>query len=229
VFDIAALSQRCADAGALVVVDGVQAVPHLPLTMPEHVDFAFFSAYKVFAPHFGVWYARPELRERFFRADERYLPSAPVNWSMETGTQSFEALAGWLGTVEYLRRSGDGSMRAAMERFATYERGFVAAALERFAERRDRIVLYGGPLDRDRLPVFAFNVRGERPAAVAAALEDADIEVAVGDYYTPRLMSALAHDFGSIAVRMSFAHYNTLDELDRCFAVLDRIGTPVRA
>lgn len=221
VFDVAALSARAADAGALVVVDGVQAAPHLRIDVPETVDFAFFSAYKVFAPHFGAWYARPEAAERFFRADDDFLPGPEVNWSMETGTQSHEALAGWLGTVKYLRDNGDGSMRTAMDRFAAYERELARAALAKFAERADRIVLYGGATSRDRLPVFAFNVRGKTAADVAAKFDARKIEARAGDYYVPRLMKQLAWDFDGSAVRLSFAHYNTLEDVERCFAVLD--------
>jgi selenocysteine lyase/cysteine desulfurase len=220
-FDVATWSERAADAGALVVVDCVQAAPHFPLILGEHVDFAFVSAYKLFAPHFGVWYARPEVRERFFTAADPLLPSAPINWSMETGTQSFEGLAGWLGTAAYLRDIGSGSLRGAMNVIADYELGLSRHALAGFAQRRDRIALYGGPLDRDRLPVFAFNVHGEAPERVAAALDAANIEGRVGDYYVPRLMRDLARDFSGAAVRLSFAHYNTIEDVDRCFAVLD--------
>lgn len=231
VFDIDALSRHAAEAGALVVVDAVQAAPHLPLTIPETVDFAFFSAYKVFAPHVGAWYARPEVIDRFFLVDDPFVPRLAINWTMETGTQSHEALAGWLGTVAYLRECGDGDPREAMRRFAGHERELVRHTLARFAERAGRIVLYGRGPQEERLPVFAFNVRGESPAAVAAALDAERIEARAGDYYAPRLMHALAHDHHGTAARLSLAHYNTCDEVDHCFAVLDRIGAvqPARA
>jgi cysteine desulfurase family protein (TIGR01976 family) len=226
VYDVDALSRLAAEAGALVVVDAVQAAPHFPLTIPETVDFAFFSAYKVFAPHIGAWYARPEVIDRFFRVDDPFVPSIAINWTMETGTQSHEALAGWLGTVAYLREFGGGHLRTAMERFAAYEHDLARYVLTRFAERTDRFTLYGRGPDADRLPVFAFNLHGEAPAAVAAALEAAKIEARVGDFYAPRLMHALAHDHHAMAARLSLAHYNTCEEVDHCFGVLDRIGTP---
>ena len=220
VFDVAVHSERAAEAGAMVVVDAVQAAPHVPLAIPESVDFAFFSAYKVFAPHVGAWYARPEVIERFFRIDDPLLPSADLNWTMETGTQNHEALAGWLGTVAYLRDFG-GDVRRAIRLMAEYERDLTRTALARFAERADRIVLYGRPADHDRLPVFAFNVRGASPAAVAAALDAANIEARAGDFYAPRLMRALAPDYHGTSVRLSLAHYNTEEDVERCFAVLD--------
>ena len=228
IFDITSLAERANAAGALVVVDGVQAAPHFALTIPVHVDFAFFSAYKIFAPHFGAWYARADVRERFFRSDDPFVPSTELNWSMETGTAAFESLAGWLGTVDYLRDAGGGSLPLAMERMAAYERELARVALARFAERADHVVLYGGPPDRDRLPVFAFNVQGHDPAALSREFDAAGIETRAGDYYTPRLMHRLAPEFGNGAVRMSFAHYNTVADLDRCFAAIDAIATPSR-
>lgn len=222
VFDVAGLSARARAADALVVVDGVQAAPHLQITIPDTIDFAFFSAYKIFAPHFGAWYARPEVIERFFRAADPYLPSSETNWSMETGTQSHEALAGWLGTLAYLRDvGGGGSARDAMPIIGESERHLARYALDRFTERRDRVRLYGGPLERDRLPVFAFNLIGTDPSDVARALDRDKIEGRVGDYYTPRLMQSLAPDFNGTAVRLSFAHYNTNADVDRCFATID--------
>jgi selenocysteine lyase/cysteine desulfurase len=223
IFEVASLAARANAAGAMVVVDGVQAAPHFALDMPEHVDFAFFSAYKIFAPHFGAWYARPDVRERFFRADDPFVPSAELNWSMETGTASFEALAGWLGTVAYLRDVGGGSLPLAMDRLAAYERDLTRDALARFAARADSIVLYGGPPERDRLPVFAFNLHGYDGTALSRAFGAIGIESRAGDYYTPRLMHRLAPDFGNGAVRLSFAHYNTADDIDRCFAAIDRM------
>ncbi len=221
VFAVARLAAAAKDAGALVIVDGVQAGPHLRVDVPPSVDAVFFSGYKIYAPHFGAWYAHPEFARRFFTADDPLLPSAPVHWSMETGTQNHEGLAGWLGTIAYLRSVGDGDARAAMDRLAACERELARYAGAKFAERADRIVLYGRPADQERLPLFAFNVRGEPPDALARALDAAGIEAGVGDYYAPRLLRTLAPETNGRAVRLSFAHYNDTADVDRCFAAID--------
>jgi cysteine desulfurase family protein (TIGR01976 family) len=221
VFDVARLAEAAKDAGAMVVVDAVQAAPHVPLDIPPAVDAVFFSLYKVYGPHLGALYAHPELAERFFTADDSLLPSAGLNWSMETGTQSFEGLAGWLGTMAYLRELGDGDARTAIVRIAAFEDELARYALARFAEREESVVLYGRPASEARLPVFAFNLRGVAPDVVASALASNGIEAALGDYYTPRLMRTLAPETGGIAVRLSFSHYNDIADIDRCFAAID--------
>jgi len=220
-FPMARYARMAKDSGAIVVADGVQAAPHVRIDMPLDVDFAFFSAYKIFAPHCGFFYARPEVAERFFRADVPDLPSPPLNWAMETGTQCYEAWAGWLGTLDYLRELGKGDVRAALDLIEHDERALVDYTLAKFAEREDQITLLGGPTDRSRLPVFAFNMPGRDPEDVARTLAKANIEARIGDYYSRRLMSAIAADFGGRAVRLSFAHYNTAADVDRCFAALD--------
>jgi selenocysteine lyase/cysteine desulfurase len=220
-FPIARYAKMAKDAGAIVVADGVQAAPHIRIDMPADVDFAFFSAYKIFAPHLGFFYARPEVAERFFRADVADLPSPVLNWAMETGTQCYEGWAGWLGTLDYLRDVGGDDIRRAIDLIAQDEAELVAYTLAKFAERADRIALLGGPANRTRLPVFAFNMPGRDADGIAHALADANIEARIGDYYSRRLMNAIAADFGGRAIRLSFAHYNATADIDRCFAVLD--------
>jgi cysteine desulfurase family protein (TIGR01976 family) len=227
VFDVARFAEAAKDAGALVVVDAVQAAPHLPLDIPPAVDAVFFSLYKVYGPHLGALYAHPDLAERFFTAEDSRLPSPGLNWSMETGTQSHEGLAGWLGTMAYLRESGGGSARAAIARIAAFEDELARYALARFAEREESVVLYGRPANEARLPVFAFNLRGVAPDVLASALAANGIEAALGDYYTPRLMRTLAPETAGIAVRLSFSHYNDTADIDRCFAAIDAVRTPV--
>ncbi len=223
VFDVARLCAAAKDAGAIVVVDGVQAAPHLRLDIPEAVDAAYFSAYKIYAPHFGAWYAHPEFARRFFTADDPLIPSAPFHWSMETGTQNHEGLAGWLGTVAYLRSIGNGDVRTAMDRIAAEEATLTRHALDGFAARAERVVLYGRTTERDRLPVFAFNVRSVSPETVASALDEARIEANVGNFYSPRLLNTLAPETNGSAVRLSFAHYNDTADIDRCFTAIDAL------
>jgi selenocysteine lyase/cysteine desulfurase len=221
VYDVARYAAAAKRAGALVAVDAVQACPHFPLFITEAIDFAIFSAYKMYAPHFGFWYLSGNAMHRYMRADDDYTPGGhPRYWTLETGTQSYEALAGWLGTVAYLREVAE-TPRHALGAFARHEAELSAHARALFAERRERVLLYGRPPEADRLPVFAFNVAGMGGDELARRLERAGIEARVGDYYAPRLMRALASEAGGRAVRLSFAHYNTAAEIDRCFAAID--------
>jgi selenocysteine lyase/cysteine desulfurase len=221
VFDVARLAKLAKAARAIVVVDGVQALPHFALQVDASIDFAFFSAYKMYAPHLAFWYASTMALERYVRADDAHVPGGDARyWTIECGTQSFEALAGWLGTISYLRDLAE-TPRQALESIADYEIGLSAYTCAKFAERAPQLRLYGRAPTYARLPVFAFNIQGMPSLELAQRLEIAKIEARLGDYYAPRLMQRLAGDAGGTAVRLSLAHYNTHEEVDRCFDVID--------
>jgi selenocysteine lyase/cysteine desulfurase len=224
VFDVARYAQLAKEARATVIVDGVQALPHFPLQIDPAIDFAFFSAYKMFAPHLAFWYASDFALERYVRADDAHVPGDDARyWTLECGTQSHEALAGFLGTIAYLRDAGGGFARAAIASFARYEDELTRYALAQFAYRTADVVLYGRAPEAARLPVFSLNVRGVATDDLARSFEEANIEARAGDFYAPRLLQSLAADERGRAVRLSFAHYNTPADIDRCFEVIDRV------
>jgi len=221
VFDVARYARLAKAARATVVVDGVQAFPHFALDIDPAIDFMFFSAYKMYSPHLGFWHASDAALDRFVHCDDANVPGGDARyWTIESGTQSYEALAGWLGTVAYLRGIASNS-RQALETIADYEEQLSAYGRAKFAERAPQVRLYGRPPERNRLPLFAFNLAGTPSLDVAERFQRANIEARVGDFNSPRLMHSLAPEAGGVAVRLSFAHYNTTEEIDRCFDVID--------
>jgi selenocysteine lyase/cysteine desulfurase len=227
VFDVPAFARMAKAANAIVVVDGVQAAPHFPIEIDPAIDFAFFSAYKIYAPHLGFWYAGAELLDRFVRSGDAEAAGGDARyWTLECGTQSYEALAGWLGTMAYFRSVAT-TPRLAMAAFAEHEIAVATHARAAFAARAPHVRLYGRDASRERLPVFAFNIAGVSSEELGRRFEVARIEARVGDYYAPRLMKRLAPETSGQAVRLSFAHYNTIEEVDRCFDVIDAaVATP---
>jgi selenocysteine lyase/cysteine desulfurase len=129
-------------------------------------------------------------------------------------------LAGWLGTCAYLRDIAP-TPREAMAKIADYEAELASYARERFAERAPHVRLYGRPPNAGRLPLFAFNITGVASDELAARFDRAGVEARVGDYLSPRLMHAVARDAHGRAIRISFAHYTTTADIDRCFDVVD--------
>jgi selenocysteine lyase/cysteine desulfurase len=220
-FDVAAHARAAKAAGALVAVDGVQALPHFPVEIDPAFDLVTFSAYKVYAPHVGFWYLSAEADERLVRPDDAFVAGGSArNWTIETGTQSHEALAGWLGTLAYLREIAS-TPRAAMSAIASHERELCAYARAKFSERSPRVTLYGRGPEHERLPLFAFNVEGVAPDDLAAHFARSNVDARVGDFYSPRLMRTVAADAGARAVRISLGHYNTSADVDRCFELVD--------
>ncbi len=219
-------------AGALVFVDSVHFAPHGLIDVGAlDPDFLVCSSYKFFGPHTGILYGRLAHLERLTAYKVRPAPTAPPG-KWETGTQSFESLAGVEAAVDYLADLGGpgGDRRARLIRAMTAIKAYEAGLSERFLRGAAGIPglrVYGitdiEELER-RAPTFAVSLAGRAPAAVAARLGAWGINVWHGDYYAMAVMERLGlRDSGGL-VRIGFVHYNTADEVDRALAALERIA-----
>jgi len=215
--------------GALTYVDAVHYSPHgLVDVAALGTDFLAASAYKFFGPHTGCLYGRREILESVEAYKLRAAPNTPPD-KWETGTQSFEGLAGVAAAVDYLASLGAGDtrrnqLRSAMEHVGVYERSLSERFLSGIANMPD-ITLYGRGVPDGRTPTFAISVDGTHPDTVAEILGDQGIFVWSGDYYAVEVMRRLGvADQGGL-VRIGFAHYNTAEEVDRVLAALGEITT----
>ena len=230
-------------AGAWTYVDAVHAAPHVAIDVAAvGTDFLVCSPYKFFGPHLGLLYGRRELLERL--APYKVRPATddtPGNW--ETGTLPGESLAGLLGTFGYLERLGrefgglDGAtsrreaLRAAMETIRATER---VLALEALAALRDvpgltlRGIVDPARVD-ERVPTFAFTLAGRAPREVAVELGRQGIAVWDGDYYAYELIRSLGLAESGGMVRVGFAHYNELGEIERLTRALGELAVPAAA
>ncbi|MHB8797001.1 MAG: cysteine desulfurase-like protein [Thermoanaerobaculia bacterium] len=238
--DVAGAAKAAHEAGALVYVDAVHYAPHGPIDVVEAgIDFLACSAYKFFGPHLGILWGRHELLERTFAYKVRPAGDAPPDrW--ETGTQSFEAVAGTLGALEYLawlgERSGGPYREALSGRYAG--RGLVLksamAAIHAYEARLSRalhealaavpgLVIRGisdTALFAARVPTFSFTMEGRHPRAIAEELGRRGFRVWDGNYYAVGVTERLGLEGSGGMVRVGPVHYNTVDELRRLGAAL---------
>ena len=209
VSDVHRLAELAHEAGALAWVDAVHYAPHGPIDVEAaDVDVLLCSPYKFFGPHLGLFYGRRDLLERWRPYKVRPAPDAPAAQRFETGTQSHEALAGFIAAVEYVRSLG-------WEAIQAHERELGRRFLEGLPERYR---LYGIPSMDGRVPTFAVNHATLPPDEVAGRLGDRGIAVWSGNYYAVEVMERLGLPDG--AVRIGFVHYNTATEVDRALEAL---------
>ena len=215
--------------GALTYIDAVHYSPHGPVDVTAlGTDFLVASAYKFFGPHTGCLYGRREVLETIEAYKIRPAPDTPPG-KWETGTQSFESLAGVAAAVDYLASLGTGATRrdrllSAMEQIGSYERTLSERFILGISEIPD-ITLYGRNASSGRTPTFAVSVNGMHPDTVAEILGDQGIFVWSGDYYAVEVMRRLGvADQGGL-VRIGFAHYNTIEEVDRVLTALEPLGS----
>jgi cysteine desulfurase / selenocysteine lyase len=203
-------------AGALVLVDGAQAVPHVPVDVQElGCDFYAFSGHKMLGPMgSGALWARRELLEAMppFLAGgemirEVHLRRSEFNevpWKFEAGTPAVADGIGLGVAADYLSDLGMDLVRA-------HERDLVAYALDVLPREVPGIELYG-PLDPERRGgVVPFNLPDIHPHDVAQVLDRFGIAVRAGHHCTMPLHERL--DLTATA-RASFSVYSTRDDID---------------
>jgi len=201
--------------GALVLVDGAQAVPHVPVDVQAiAADFYAFSGHKMLAPMgSGALWARRELlaamppflaggemiREVHLRRSEWN----SIPWKFEAGTPDVSAAVGLGVAADYLGALG-------MDRVRQHERELVTYALDAFRRELPEVTLYGPPADQ-RGGVVAFNVPGVHAHDVAQVLDRFGVAVRAGHHCTMPLHERL--DLAATA-RASFSVYTTTNDID---------------
>jgi cysteine desulfurase family protein (TIGR01976 family) len=219
-------------AGAWAFVDGVAFCPHgLPDLAALGADLYFFSLYKVYGPYLGAMYLRRDLNAalpaqgHFFNADnpaKRFTPAGPDHAQMA----SVNGLMDYMDSVA--ERHGFGGKpvqaRAAAVRslFRDHETGLLQPLLDYLSNHR-KVKLIGRTQAAERAPTVAFTVDGRRSGELASRLGRMKFGVGVGNFYAYRLLKALAIDTGDGALRASFVHYTSREEVERLIGALDTL------
>ena len=189
---VAQVAERARRVGAVTVVDGAQAAPHLPLDMSAlGCDFYVFSSHKMLGPTgIGVLWGRRAALEALEPArgggemiKEVWIDHARWNdlpWRFEPGTPPIAEAAGLLAAIEYLEKLG-------MDRVAEHERALARQTAEQLAAIPG-VTVYGPPPTMDRGAVVAFSVDGLHPHDVAALLDAEGIAVRAGHHCAQPLM-----------------------------------------
>ena len=229
VTDVARISARAREVGALVAVDAVHAAPHIPIDRDAiGADIVTCSAYKFFGPHVGVTAVRREV----FEALEVYsLEPAPnhIPDKLETGTQNHEAIAGVTAAVDFVASlgSGDGLRERivnGMEAVEANEAELAGRVREEIAAMPE-ITVCAAPDGVRKTPTIAFRVSGRTPLEVCEHMSERGIFVAGGDFYASTLSEKLGVRESGGWVRAGLAPYNTREEIEAFLqAVREFIG-----
>ena len=231
--DIQRIVAMAHEVGALVYVDAVHYAPHeLVDVQALDCDFLACSAYKFFGPHLGMVYGKREHLEGFTPYKvEPAKDIIPGRW--ETGTQSFEALAGLIAAVDYIADISElddsYSRREKLASAFVKTKEHEMALSEHFLTclvNYPKIKLFGiDDLERlsERTPTFALTFEGLEPRQVSEFLGKQHICVWDGNFYAQGLCEQLGVlDKGGV-VRIGCMHYNTIEELDQLFDLFDQL------
>lgn len=231
-------------AGAFVFADAVAYAPHFPIDVQAlNVDFLACSAYKFYGPHLGILYGKYEHLDRLQAYKVRPAENVPPH-KFETGTQSFETIAGAAAAVNYLASVGEKygapyageysnfegrrlNLKTAMRATQAYEKNLFIRLMNSLRDL-PHIRIYG-ITDYNRFdyraPTVAFNFDGHTPQEIAKKLGEQNINVWDGNYYALSLMERLDLEATGGAVRIGLAQYNTAAEIDRLLSALQEIAS----
>ncbi len=208
---------RAHAAGALVMVDGAQAAPNMPVDLKAlDADFYAFSAHKMLGPTgIGVLYGKRALLEAmppFLTGGDmirkvEYAKSTfnELPWKFEAGTSNVADAIAFAVAVDYLGGVG-------MEWVRDHERRLVTYALERLATLESRGLAIYGPRDPQRIAdVISFNFGDVHPHDLASILDTDGVCVRAGHHCTMPLMEKMGWP---ATARASFYIYNTEEDID---------------
>ena len=213
--DLKTIIAAAHSAGARVFVDGVHLVPHALVDLHAlGCDIFLTSPYKWYGPHSGVVWIAPDLRETLVPYKVRPASNtAPERF--ETGTISFEAIAGIRAAAAFLLEVGIAEIAAVEQaRFGPLLRG-----LQDFPH----VTVYGPPDLVDRTPTVSWTVAGHEPDAIATHLAQRQVAAWSGNYYAVETMAALGLRTG--AVRAGVSGYTSEVDVTR---LLDAVGELAR-
>lgn len=224
-------------SGAYTFIDAVQFAPHGLIDVKElDCDFLACSAYKFFGPHVGILYGKRQHLERLRAYRVRPAGNRPPD-KWEQGTKNHEGLAGTAAAIDYLAELGVGygralpdasrrdKLRAAWDEIAGYEQMLIERLIGGL-QLIPRTRIYGITNRMDwtkRVATISIRKEGTTPQQLAEALAAENIFAWNGNFYAVALSERLGLEPSGGLLRIGMVHYNTLDEVDRCLRVLERV------
>jgi cysteine desulfurase / selenocysteine lyase len=220
---VAEIAERAHAAGALVLADAAQAVPHAGVRLDRlGVDFLGFTGHKTLGPMgIGVLAAREELLDGMqpFLGGGEMIRDVTIDgstwndipWRFEAGTPNVAEAVGLGAAVEYLQAVG-------MERVRAHEAEVTGYALKRLGELQG-LRVYGPAELEQRGGMVSFTLGEIHPHDVAQVLDDQGIAVRAGHHCAKPLLRRLGVQ---ATTRASFYLYSTTEEVDALVAGLER-------
>ena len=228
--DVKTVAELAHEKGALVLVDGAQSVPHMPVNVQDlNCDFLAFSGHKMLGPTgIGVLYGKKEIVEKMepFHGGGEMIREVSFNpetrrctiswntlpWRFEAGTPNICGAVGLTAAIKYLKALG-------MENVKAHECSLTEYALKRLKEC-SKVTVYG-PKDAGlKCGIIPFNVEGFNSHDIALLLDSYGIMIRSGFHCAQPLHQKFNI---SSSARASFYIYNTREEIDRFIEALKEI------
>ncbi len=227
VLDIEAVVKLAKPFGAQVFCDGVAYAPHRAIDVAKcGVDWYVYSTYKVYGPHMAALFGTNEAFATLRGPNHFFIGGLPGQF--ELGSLNHEGCAGILALRPYLqflagkRADEPETVRLAYETMRRLE----APATERllsYLRSKSDVRIIGSASGNDAVGIVSFVHHSLTSPQIVAAVDAHPIGIRYGHMYAYRLLQQLGIDPLTGVVRVSLAHYNTVEEIERLIEVLEAI------
>jgi len=223
--EVKEITRLAHNAGASVLIDGAQSVPHMPVDVSSiNCDFFAFSGHKMLGPTgVGILYGKRQVlegMEPLFGGGDMIRTVGmhthtwnDLPWRFEAGTPNIEAGIGLGAAVDYLNGLG-------MGRILEHEHRVTRYALEMLKDIKNVKVFGTNDINRHG-GVIAFAIKGVHPHDVAAIFDSEGIAIRAGQHCAMPLVTQVLKE--SAVARMSFYIYNDEDDIDKAVKAIEKV------
>lgn len=219
---VAKIIAKAHSAGAVVVLDAAQSVPHIPVDVQAlDVDFLVFSGHKVFGPTgIGAVYGKEELLEEMppYQGGGDMISSVTFEkttynelpYKFEAGTPNIAGAVGLGAAIDYISALG-------IEAISAYEHDLLEYAHEALSEVPEARIIGQA---REKASVLSFELEGAHPHDIGTILDHEGVAIRTGHHCAQPVM-----DFFRVpaTARASVALYNTRQEIDALVSALTKV------
>ncbi|WP_223787424.1 cysteine desulfurase-like protein [Marinicella meishanensis] len=229
---VAEWTQLVHEHGAQVCVDGVAHAPHRLLDVAAwDVDYYYFSTYKTFGPHQAVLYGKRHLLQALPGHNHDFIQSLP--YKFQPGNVNYELCCAMGGVVQYLCDLGAGPAAAEINRanliqahqwIAEHEAQLLQRLLD-YLNTVPAIRIIGLPTADPKRRVATLSLVHDTlsSAAIVQQVDRHHIGIRFGDFYAVELINNLGLRPKQGVVRISLAHYNTMQDVNQLMAALKTV------
>lgn len=213
--------KKAHNKGAKVLVDGAQSAPHIALNMQElDVDLYCFSAHKMYGPTgVGVLYGKEKILtalppyqgggEMIKEVDFKKTTFADLPHKFEAGTPNIAGVVAFSAALDFINNVG-------LEKIAKYENSLLQYATAEIL-KIEGVKIYGNA--KHKAGIISFNIDGIHPYDIGVILDKMGVAIRTGHHCTQPIMRRF--NIPGTA-RISFAIYNTKEEIDYCIKAIKK-------
>ena len=219
----------------IVIADGVSYAPHgFPDVKELDIDFYTFSLYKTYGPHLALLYGKEEILKELPNQNHEFL-NGKYPYTINPGGPNHEELVSLIGIYEYFeglynhhfqdkRITISNKIKKINELISLHEEE-IANPILKYLDDSENFKLIGKNKisNKNRAPTISFTSKKMSSKMLSKKLVDNQIATRNDNFYAWRCLKALGIDADDGVVRISLAHYNSIEETKKLIKVFDKI------